>query len=660
MTTTINVNPKQDFWHRLCRTGPLRAVSELVWNSFDADAENVSVEFRLNPLEGVEEIIVKDDGSGIPFENYSEHKFGSLGGSWKATSWRTQKRRLIHGRNGEGRFRAFALGNHVTWSTIYRDGKDYDTYDITGTSLSPGKFVLNELKKCTASSTGTTVFVRNLTERQDGILLAPEFSDNMARVFAPYLLNYRNIKLVINGKLIDTREIVFKRREYEIGPIRLSEGQKITAQLEIVEWRSISGRALYLCDQNGFALSERNPEIRAPGFNFGAYLKSQYFADLDQDMLLDIDLAEGMGHLLYAARGRLAEYFKQREREKTRALIASWKAEGVYPYSESATSPTEAKARQVFDICAVTVHDYVDGFENQSKSAKSLSFRLLKEAIQSNSPELSKIFSEVLLLPRAKQRDLSGLLEKANLVDIIDTVKEIEHRLSVATGLRKLVCSVDIRDSVKEREHIHRIVELNPWIFGEQYALGRSEVGLTNMLREHLKLLKRDTRTLEPVLQSGCRRGRVDIMLAKLVKISGRSDDNHLILELKRANKKLSHKDFAQIFDYANAVITDPRFDKTQVSWDFWLIGVETDQTMDQLCNAADRPPGCAHIFRSHRAKIWVKTWGEILYDCLGRHEYLRNKLDIEVVEDEASAYVDEMYIKVVHAEDEAGSRDFH
>ena len=86
-------------------------------------------------------------------------------------------------------------------------------------------------------------------------------------------------------------------------------------------------------------------------------------------------------------------------------------------------------------------------------------------------------------------------------------------------------------------------------------------------------------------------------MLAKLVKISGRSDDNHLILELKRANKKLSHKDFVQIFDYANAVITDPRFDKTQVSWDFWLIGVETDQTLDQLCNAADRPPGCAHIF---------------------------------------------------------------
>jgi hypothetical protein len=75
-----------------------------------------------------------------------------------------------------------------------------------------------------------------------------------------------------------------------------------------------------------------------------------------------------MGQLLDAARGRLAEYFKHREREKTRALIASWKAEGVYPYSDGTASPTEEKARQVFDICAVTVHNYVDGFENQTKS----------------------------------------------------------------------------------------------------------------------------------------------------------------------------------------------------------------------------------------------------------------------------------------------------
>jgi DNA mismatch repair ATPase MutL len=61
----------------------------MVWNSLDADAENVSVAFRLNPLGGLEEIIVKDDGTGIPFDTESEHHFAALGGSWKARVART-------------------------------------------------------------------------------------------------------------------------------------------------------------------------------------------------------------------------------------------------------------------------------------------------------------------------------------------------------------------------------------------------------------------------------------------------------------------------------------------------------------------------------------------------------------------------------------------
>ena len=90
--------------------------------------------------------------------------------------------------------------------------------------------------------------------------------------------------------------------------------------------------------------------------------------------------------------------------------------------------------------------------------------------------------------------------------------------------------------------------------------MGRSEAGLTNLLREHLKMMKRDTRVTEPVLKSGGKSGRIDIMLAKLVKVSGRRDDNHLVIELKRANKKLGHKEFTQVFEYANAVIQDVRF----------------------------------------------------------------------------------------------------
>lgn len=647
MSITIDVSPRQDFWHRLCRTRPLRAVSEIVWNALDADATHVTVSVKTNGLGALDEIIIKDDGTGIPIEDDAEHRFAALGGSWKARIQRTGRKRLMHGRFGEGRFRAFALGGIVTWDTVFeRDNTAY-AYEIVGNVQSPGKFVLSDKREAPNAKTGTTVYIQN-PEPQDGSILSPEFREHLSRIFAPYLLNYREIKLTIDGKAIDTNEIVAKREEFLLDPIRLGDGSEIAAKLEIVEWKSISGRALYLCDENGFALSERTPEVRAPGFNFGAYLKSSYFSQLDEGALVDLELAEGMGHLLTAARSRLALYFKQREREKAKALIAAWKAEGIYPYADSPGSHTKEKAKQVFDICAVTVHDYVEGFNEQAKAAKQLSFRLLKEAIESGSPELSRILSEVLLLPQAKQKEFSELLDKANLVNIIDAVKDIDLRISVATGLRGLVCGAEMRDSVKEREHIHKIVEAHPWLFGEQYAMGRSEASLTNMLREHLALLKRDSRVIEPVLKSGGKSGRVDVMLAKLIKISGRSDDNHLVIELKRANKKLSHKDYSQLFDYANAVIQDPRFDKTLVSWDFWLVGVETDDALNELSNSQDRPPGCAHIFKSGRAKIWVKTWGEIIHDCLSRHEYIRSKLELEVEEEKSIAYLEELYMRVV------------
>jgi hypothetical protein len=42
-------------------------------------------------------------------------------GSWKAKVQRTPDERLMHGKFGEGRFRAFALGGIVTWDSTFRD-----------------------------------------------------------------------------------------------------------------------------------------------------------------------------------------------------------------------------------------------------------------------------------------------------------------------------------------------------------------------------------------------------------------------------------------------------------------------------------------------------------------------------------------------------------
>jgi len=50
-------------------------------------------------------------------------------------------------------------------------------------------------------------------------LLSGEFHDNVARVFAPHLLKYRDVKLKVNGKAINTDEIVDRQMEYPLDSI---------------------------------------------------------------------------------------------------------------------------------------------------------------------------------------------------------------------------------------------------------------------------------------------------------------------------------------------------------------------------------------------------------------------------------------------------------
>lgn len=64
-------------------------------------------------------------------------------------------------------------------------------------------------------------------------------------------------------------------------------------------------------------------------------------------------------------------------------------------------------------------------------------------------------------------------------------------------------------------------------------------------------------------------------------------------------------------FEYASTIVHDTRFDKTQVIWDFWLVGSETDDTLNEICNSSDRPPGCAHIFKTHNAQVWAERGGK-------------------------------------------------
>ena len=96
---------------------PILAVTELVWNGLDADATVVKVILEKNSLGVISSIRVIDNGVGMDYDEAVE-AFRKLGGSWKRGADRTRRDgRILHGRAGKGRFRAFSLGHRITWIT---------------------------------------------------------------------------------------------------------------------------------------------------------------------------------------------------------------------------------------------------------------------------------------------------------------------------------------------------------------------------------------------------------------------------------------------------------------------------------------------------------------------------------------------------------------
>jgi HSP90 family molecular chaperone len=121
----VSVEVQNDHLEKLAAAKrPILAIAELIWNALDADAKLVTVQLERNGLDGIDLIRVRDDGHGIAHDE-ALTVFKKLGGSWKRQEHRSKgDRRILHGKDGQGRYKAFALGDSVNWFTRYKaDGQ---------------------------------------------------------------------------------------------------------------------------------------------------------------------------------------------------------------------------------------------------------------------------------------------------------------------------------------------------------------------------------------------------------------------------------------------------------------------------------------------------------------------------------------------------------
>lgn len=643
----IDVEAQQDHVERLAsRRTPIQAIGELIWNALDADATDVRVELVQNSLGGLEEIQVSDNGHGMAPAVATE-AFAKLGASWKKGQLSPGGRRL-HGQGGEGRFSAFALGGRVRWVSQYLEGGEVRRFEVRGRGDDLLSFDVGEPVVVPDRRTGVTVVVYGVTKIPRS-LLDRDAVLRLARDFAIYLRSYPRVSIRVGGQLVDPSAVEDHVADYPISGVRSATGEPITAELTVIEWRHPVDRELVICDSAGFALDTKPVGIQAKGYQFTAYLRSDYFRACQERHTLGLGgMVPEVDVLVEAAKGELRGHFRRRSAESARELVATWKREEVYPYDGEPRDRVEIMERQVFDVLAFNINSYLPDFADSDTRSKKVSFRMIRAALERSPSELRSIFEHVLALPKNKREELVQLLERTSLTSIINASKLVVERLDFLAGLEVVLFDYDAKRKLKERQHLQHLIAENTWILGEQFHLTVDDQSLTEVLRRHLATLGSDRVDLAPVLTADDERGIVDLMISK--RLPHPMAVEHLVVELKRPTVTIDGDVLNQLKKYAHAIARDARFHDTGARWNFWALSNEIhEQVRWELDGERNRPPGCA--LDQPGMRLWVKTWGQVIQEARGRVSFLQERLNLMADLDAGLSHLQTMYAKYLPPE---------
>ncbi|WP_067094574.1 ATP-binding protein [Marinomonas atlantica] len=649
MDKQIQVEVQGDHLDKVSKANALNAISELVWNALDADANKVEVLVDADDM-GLSAIHIKDDGHGIHYDKASTY-FRGLGGSWKSTHGLSPEGRALHGKEGQGRFKSFSIGRVVEWNTRFNSKDDvFFEYKIQGVADNKKTFSLSPQAQSQVTTSGTKVSIYEPLKEFPS-LTNGRLAEHLTSTFATYLSTYKNVMLYIDGERINPDSVISNTEVIEL-PKVFYEKKEFNYELQIIEWKISTKNQIQLCNKAGFPLLPLDKKVKGSrSVSFTAYLKSDHITELNRQGTLGLgELETSLKAPIEEAIKHIKDYLIRRKIEQSSDQLEKWKNENVYPYRNAVSGHVEVAEKQMFDFLALNINELVPEFDKSTLQLKKLQLSLLKQIVSTQPSDLHTILTEVLSLSEQKQKDFAELLKDASLSAIISTTKVITDRLKFLAGIEEIIFNPELKKALKERSQLHKIIEDNTWIFGEQFALSVSDQSLTQVLRKHLDNQGIEIVTDTPVKRLDDSVGIVDLMLTRNIARNHPTEREHLVVELKAPKVKIGQKEINQIESYAFAVADDERFNTINTNWHFWIISNELDSYAKHRLSSDKLDQGILHS--ANGITIWVKTWGQLINECKHRLEFIRQQLNINIDSSDGLEFLRKNYAELTESSD--------
>ena len=636
----VPIHAGQDHLQQFGRRSSIDALTELIWNGLDAEADTVKVETDVQTMiDGSREmsyvtrVTVTDNGHGMTPDKARE-AFASLGDSWKRNlNGRTVNgKRAIHGSQGRGRFFAYSLGHRANWTSIAETDGEFTQVEISGDQSRIDGFTIGEGKPV-AGPTGTVVVIEVEQGRPLAALTSDDVTQQIAGRLAAHLLGNRDITVQINGLNVDPEPLIDgEPTELQLDEVPAGDlGEREVPVLLLVDWtdemRSAPG--VVLCTKDGASLVEVDKSGALGTVRSTGYLRWSGWSEVGADLLL-----ARFHHptVIDAAIDALAAHVAARTGAMTATIVATLKEEGAYPYPDEIDDPVRDTERQLFDLVAVTARGPL---RQSNRRQRKMTARLLQLALQERPESLDVILGEALALSPDERDELAELLQFSSLGSIVGAAAEVTRRLDLLATLRHVIYSQEVAAEMREVDQLHPLIRDNVWLFGEAWRLSASEAGLTNVLRaavgDDVALETELIREGKIVRLPDGKRGRVDLLLQRtLVGPDDRQD--RLVVELKRPSVYLGSAELTQVRRYAHALSEHPGAGPTR--WTFWLVGSDTKDEIGGELEPQDREWG--HVTRAQKYDVKVTTWGRLLDQSERRLVFYREQLAYNASQEQA------------------------
>lgn len=635
MGRKIDLGVEKDHIQSLTRANGITAISELIWNALDADASEISIETTKTKLGNIDTIKIKDDGSGIEYQK-AQNVFGTLGGSEKKFRTVSPGGRQYHGKEGKGRYKALSLGDLVIFTSTYRQDNELKSFTITldQNHLSYSDFSdLKTLPKGTGN-TGFQVEIFNVNQETAEQAMAATNRKEIEQKFASYWISYPDFIIKFNREQLNFDSLIKNTTETNYFASKSEETEEYNFIIKIIEWNFDIKKKTYLCNKKGVPFMEINLGVRST-LPISIFIQSIYIENLHRDNKLDLqEMDEVIQNVHNEAKKVARSYVRERLHHYSGEFIRNLKSRGLYPYEGKPDSIVEESKRQVFDIVALQVNEFLPDFETHDDKSKKFTLSLIKEALETDSWALRKILSEVIELPEEKRDELVEILEDTSLSNVIDTMTEVKNRLRFINGLEELIYNPELNKNILERKHLHKIIANETWLFGDEYTYGVDDVTLKNVLKEYLKVLGREDFE-EVVNADGNENLQIipDVCLWRQFPRGVPGHKTNLVIELKKPRVDAGPEELSQIMLYASRISQDRRFPKEKTKWKFLLVTKNIKSDIESQLEQKDRDYG--HVISTDHYDVHVLTWGHVINDAKTRYEFIKERLNINLMDNE-------------------------